>query len=86
MDNLPVRKISAAKTAIEEGGAWLLFLPPNSPDLNLIELAFSKLKAHMKRLAPKTVDSLWKSVVNILEWFSKQKCANFFTASGYGPY
>ena len=47
-------------------------------------LAFSKLKAHMKRLAARTVDTLWKGVGEILELFSKQECANFFAASGYG--
>jgi len=88
MDNLPAHKVIAAKTAIEKRGAWLLFLPPYSPDLNPIELAFSKLKAHIKRLAPRTVENLWKSVGNILELFSEQECANFFAASGYGcePY
>ena len=84
MDNLPAHKVAVAKTEIEKRGAWLLFLPPYSPDLNPIELAFSKLKAHMKRLAPRTVDSLWKSVGNVLELFSKQECSNFFAASGYG--
>ena len=85
MDNLPAHKVAAANAAIRERGAWLLFLPPYSPDLNPIELAFSKLKAHMKRLAARTVDTLWKGVGEILELFSKQECANFFAASGYGP-
>jgi len=61
MDNLPAHKVAAARDAIKEHGAWLLFLPPYSPDMNPIELAFSKLKAHIKRLAPRTVDALWKS-------------------------
>ena len=85
MDNLPAHKVAAAQAAIRERGAWLLFLPPYSPDLNPIELAFSKLKAHMKRLAPRTVDAVWKSAGKILELFSKQECANFFAASSYGP-
>ena len=85
LDNLPAHKVKAAEVAIKERGAWLLFLPPYSPDLNPIELAFSKLKAHMKRLAPRTIDGLWKSAGKILELFSKQECANFFAASGYGP-
>ena len=85
MDNLPAHKVAAAKAAIKERGAWLLFLPPYSPDFNPIELAFSKLKAHMKRLAPRTVEDVWKSAGKILELFSKQECTNFFNASGYGP-
>ena len=77
MDNLPAHKVAAANAAIRERGAWLLFLPPYSPDLNPIELAFSKLKAHMKRLAARTVDTLWKGVGEILE----RSGANFFAAS-----
>jgi len=82
--NLPAHKVVAAKMAIEIRGAWLLFLPPYSPDLKPIELAISKLKAHIKRLAPGIVDRLSKSVGNILELFPKQECSNFFAASGYG--
>ena len=85
LDNLPAHKVAAAKAAIKERGAWMLFLPPYSPDFNPIELAFSKLKAHMKRLAPRTVDGIWKSAGKILELFSKQECTNFFSASGCGP-
>lgn len=84
MDNLPAHKMAGAQEAIRKRGAWLLFLPPYSPDLNPIEMAFSKLKAHMKRLALRTVDELWKGVGKILELFSKQECANYFTESGYG--
>ena len=84
LDNLPAHKVAAAEAAIKQRGAWLLFLPPYSPDLNPIELAFSKLKAHMKRLALRTVGDLWKGVGEILELFSQQECTNFFKAAGYG--
>ena len=84
LDNLPAHKVAAAQAAIKERGAWLLFLPPYSPDLNPMELAFSKLKAHIKRLVLRTVGDPWKAVGAILELFSKQECANFFSATGYG--
>ena len=45
LDNLPAHKSPAAEQAIRERGAWLIFLPPYSPDLNPIEMAFAKLKA-----------------------------------------
>jgi len=51
LDNLPAHKSPAAEQAIRERGAWLMFLPPYSPDLNPIEMAFAKLKAHL-RAAP----------------------------------
>ncbi len=84
LDNLPAHKVAAARAAIGERGAWLLFLPPYSPDLNPIEMAFSKLKAHMKRLALRSVEDLWKGVGKILKLFSQEECANFFKAAGYG--
>ena len=44
LDNLSSHKIAGVREAIEKAGAKLLYLPPYSPDLNPIELAFSKLK------------------------------------------
>ena len=86
MDNLPTHKVAAARKAIKDRGAWPLFLPPYSPDFNPIELAFSKLKAHLKRLAPRTVEALWKNTGEIVAMFSKQECLNYFAADGYDPY
>jgi transposase len=51
MDNLPAHKSKAAEKAIKARGAWVLFLPPYSPDLNPIEMAFAKLKAHLRAKA-----------------------------------
>jgi transposase len=48
MDNLRAHKIAGVREAIEAVGAKLLFIPPYSPDLNPIELAFSKLKALLR--------------------------------------
>ena len=66
-------------------GAWLLFLPPYSPDFNPIELAFSKFKAHMKRLKPRTVDDLWKAAGRVCNLFKPEEGMNFFAADGYAP-
>src|SRR3982074_27695 len=49
MDNLAAHKSKAAEKAIRARGAWILFLPPYSPDLNPIEMAFSKLKSSSTR-------------------------------------
>ncbi len=58
LDNLPLHKRASIRRLVEKCGAWLLFQPPYSPDLNPIELAFSKFKAHMKRLKPRTIGDL----------------------------
>ena len=58
LDNLPAHKSQAVEQAVRERGAWLLFLPPYSPDLNPIEMAFAKLKAHLRAMAMRTIDDL----------------------------
>ena len=54
MDNLPVHRVAAVREVIEEAGAKLRYLPKYSPDLNPIEQAFSKLKAHLRKAAERT--------------------------------
>jgi len=81
-DNLPANKRDDARWAVERHGAWLLFLPPYSPDFNPMELAFSKFKAHMKRLKPRTVDDLWKAAGRVCDLFKPEECMNFFAADG----
>jgi transposase len=69
---------------LREKGAWFLFLPPYSPDLNPIEMAFSKLKAHLRRTGARTIEALWRAVGEICDLFEPQECWNFFKAAGYG--
>ena len=59
MDNLPAHRMQRVREAIEKAGARLLYLPPYSPDFNPIEMAFSKLKALLRKAAARTVDELW---------------------------
>lgn len=68
---------------IEVAGSTLLFLPPYSPDFNTIENAFSKLKAHLRKAAERTVDGLWKALGRIIDNFTPAECRNFFKAAGY---
>lgn len=85
MDNLGSYKGAAVQAAIETAGATLLFLPPYSPDFNPIEMAFSKLKAHLRRAAERTRDALWDRIGSLIDLFTPTECANFFTAAGYEP-
>ena len=54
LDNLSSHKSPGAARALRDIGAWFLFLPPYSPDLNPIEMAFSELKAHLRRIGART--------------------------------
>jgi transposase len=82
--NLPSHKSPAAEQAIRERGGWPLFLPPYSPDLNHIEMAFAKLKARLRAMAMRTVDELWKAIGQICDLFTPEECTNYFAALGNG--
>ena len=83
MDNLSSHKAPAVRAAIEAAGARLLFLPPYSPDFNPIEMAFSKLKAHLRKAAERTIHGLWDAIGRIVDLYSPQECSNYFAAAGY---
>ena len=85
LDNLPAHKVTGARTAIEAKGAFMLFLPPYSPDFNPIEQAFAKLKSILRKAAARTVDALEAAIATALDAFTPDECANYFTNSGYEP-
>jgi transposase len=74
-----------AKAILRERGAWFVFLPPYSPDLNPIEMAFAKLKAHLRRIKARTIDDLWRAVGNICDLYTPEECWNFLKHAGYAP-
>ena len=73
------------RNAIEAAGASLFYLPPYSPDLNPIEMAFAKLKAILRTIAPRNLSDLWQAVADALPRFTAQECQNNFQAAGYAP-
>jgi transposase len=68
---------------IEAAGAKLLYLPPYSPDFNPIEMAFSKLKALLRKAAERTVEGLWDAIGKLIDPVTPKEAANFFAAAGY---
>jgi transposase len=83
LDNLAVHKSAKAAECLKRRGAWFLFLPPYSPDLNPIEMAFAKLKAHLRTAAARTFDALWRAIGDICDLFSPEECWNYLQAAGY---
>jgi len=59
-----------------------MFLPPYSPDLNPIELMFSKLKTLLRKATERTVDALSNRIGELLDYFTPQECANFLLMLG----
>ena len=83
LDNLAVHKSAKAEACLKQCGAWFLFLPAYSPDLNPIEQAFAKLKAHLRRAGARTVEALWQAIGDICDLFEPQECWNYLRAAGY---
>lgn len=83
LDNLATHRSPKAAAILKDIGAWFLFLPPYSPDLNPIEKAFAKLKALIRKAAARTYDQLWKAVGQVCDLFTEEECYNFFKAAGY---
>jgi transposase len=83
LDNLATHKNKEAEAALRAHGCWFLFLPPYSPDLNPIEMAFSKLKAHLRRIGARSFTGLFDALSEICALYSPDECWNYFTAAGY---
>ena len=83
MDNVAFHKSETAQALIRDRGAWVLFLPAYSPDLNPIELAYSKLKTLLRKRAMRSFDAICEAVGQICDLFTPQECRNYFKAAGY---
>jgi transposase len=83
LDNLNVHKSPRAAEALAEVGAWFLFLPKYSPDLNPIEMAFAKLKTLLRKAKARAYDALWRAVGDICNLFEPQECRNYLKDAGY---
>jgi transposase len=83
MDNLSSHKGPKVEQLIKAAGADLRYLPPYSPDMNPIEKAFSKLKAHLRKIAERTVAGLIRALETCADIFKPAECENYFNACGY---
>jgi len=83
LDNLAVHKQPDVRIAIERVGARVQFLPPYSPDLNPIELAFAKLKAFLRAARPRNFDQVCRLIAIALELFTPDECAAYARHCGY---
>lgn len=83
MDNLSSHKTPGVVAALEAVGAEVRYLPPYSPDLNPIELAFSKFKKLLRDRAQRTTEKLWNLCGSVLDLFSETECRNYLRHCGY---
>ena len=85
IDNLSSHKGPRVREMIETVGARLIHLPPYSPDFNPIEMAFSKLKALLRKAAERSIPALWDAIGRLIDLVTPNEAANFFAAAGYEP-
>ena len=83
MDNCKVHMGLAIREAIEKVQATLRYLPKYSPDLNPIEMPYSKFKQFLRKVAARTVPGLTRAIRSFIPQLSPQECTNYFRHAGY---
>ena len=83
MDNLSSHKVKGVSEAITECGAKIVYLPPYSPDLNPIELMWSKMKSILRKLKARTAENFDSAVCLALDSISLIDISNWFKHDGY---
>jgi transposase len=83
MDNSPIHKLDEIEDAIEAAGAWVVFLPTYSPDLNPIEHCWSKVKARLRALKPRTLPDLLDALVTAFASITRADIRGWVQHCGY---
>jgi transposase len=83
MDNLSAHKCVRAAELIAGAGAELVFLPPYSPDLNPIEMIWSKVKSVLRTIGARTFDALEDAIVVALRAITQDDMTNCIRHAGY---
>ena len=83
IDNVSFHKVAGVAEAIRAGGAELRYLPQYSPDLNPIEMPYSKFKAYMRKRAERTGAGVRSAIRSFLPSLKGQECANYLSHAGY---
>lgn len=83
MDNLRAHLPARVRELIESRGAYLVYLPTYSPDLNPIEEAFSKIKQIVRKAGARTKEALMEAIAEALRTVTLQDALGWFADSGY---
>jgi transposase len=83
IDNLSAHKAAGIREAIEARGATLRYLPQYSPDLNPIEMPFSKLKGYLRKAAERTIPRLRRRIGRFACTLTAREAGNYFRHAGY---
>jgi len=83
MDNLSVHRVAAVRAVLARAGCALIYLPAYSPDFNPIELAFSKLKTHLRTIAARTYDHVLDAIGTGLTSITATDIAGYYRHCGF---
>jgi transposase len=83
MDNNPIHKLDDIEDAIAAAGAWVLFLPTYSPDLNPIELCWAKVKSRLRARKPRTLEDLWAALTDAFASITQHDILSWLRHCGY---
>lgn len=83
LDNAGAHKVKGVREAIEGAGAKLWYLPPYSPDLNPIELCWSKLKSILKSTGARTAEALEQAVGMAMKAITPENAKAWFRHCGF---
>lgn len=83
MDNLRCHKTHEVEKELAKAGVRTLFLPPYSPDLNPIEMMWSKIKALLRKWKANTSDLLNNFIPLAFQAVSINDITGWFSESGY---
>ena len=83
LDNLPTHKSARAIELIAARGARLQFLPPYSPDLNPIEMCWSKVKSALRAVKARTLEALIDALDAAFRSVSLTDIQSWFNHCGY---
>ena len=82
MDNLRAHHVKEVKETLEKAGIHFLYLPPYSPDLNPIEMLWSKIKAILRSLEIRTTEELPNAIASAFHAVTTSDCLGWFSAAG----
>jgi transposase len=83
MDNCPIHKLDEIEDLVDARGAGVVFLPSYSPDLNPIEPCWSKVKARLRALKPRTSEDLLAALVDAFATVTGHDIRGWFRHCGY---
>jgi transposase len=83
LDNCQIHKMEEIEEAIEARGARVIFISPYWPDMNPIENCWSKVKAILRSLKPRTIEEIMNALVEAFSSITVQDNVGWFRHCGY---